>query len=258
MTSRILFEILGVPLILLLAMGVAVQAGATVRRRSSPSDDKDENSGVVDGAIFGLMGLLLAFAFTGAASRFDGRRSLIVEEVNDIGTAYLRLDLTSLEAQPLLRQKFREYVESRIETFRDVGDTARVSAGQARTVELQQEIWSLSVLEAQKAPNTMTGMLLLPSLNEMFDITTTRLSATQMHPPLQVSMLLLLVMVLCAVLAGYRMGAGDRKSTLHRMAFIIVLALTYYAIADLEYPRVGFIRVESFDHYFLDLLNTFK
>lgn len=258
MTSRILFEILGVPLLLLFSMGAAVQVGAAVRRRAQPSEDKDEGSGVVDGAIFGLMGLLLAFAFTGAASRFDARRTLIVEEVNNIGTAYLRLDLTSPEAQPLLRQKFRDYVESRLETYRDVSDASRVKAGHIRTAKLQQEIWTVSVAEARKASTTTTGMLLLPALNEMFDITTTRQSATKMHPPIQVSLLLLLVMILCSVLAGYRMGTGDRTGTLHRMAFVIVLALTYYAIMDLEYPRVGFISVEAFDQLMLDLLATFQ
>ena len=40
-----------------------------------------------------MMGLLLAFTFTGAASRFDQRRELIVQETNSIGTAWLRLDL---------------------------------------------------------------------------------------------------------------------------------------------------------------------
>ena len=257
MTSRIIFEILGVPLLLLVAMGGAVQIGAFVHRRKA-LEEKDEGSVVVDGAIFGLMGLLLAFAFTGAASRFDNRRALIVEEVNDIGTAYLRLDLTSAEAQALLRPKFREYVEARIETFRDVSDTSRVEAKLARTAQLQNEIWTLSVAEAQKAPTTSTGMLLLPALNDMFDISTTRLSATKMHPPLQVSLLLLMVMILCSILTGYRMGGSDRAGRLHRIAFVCVLALTYYAIMDLEYPRVGLIRVDSFDYFFVDLLATFQ
>jgi hypothetical protein len=46
------------------------------------------------------MGLMIAFTFSGAASRFDSRRQLIVEEANKIGTAYLRIELlpASLEA----------------------------------------------------------------------------------------------------------------------------------------------------------------
>jgi hypothetical protein len=47
----------------------------------------------VEGAVFGLLGLLIAFTFSGAASRFDDRRALIVEEANDIGTAWLRVAL---------------------------------------------------------------------------------------------------------------------------------------------------------------------
>ena len=57
-----------------------------------------EGVGVIDGAVFALPGLLLAFTFSGAAARFDTRRHLIVEEANAIGTAYLRLDLLPPDA----------------------------------------------------------------------------------------------------------------------------------------------------------------
>jgi len=40
-----------------------------------------------------VLGLLIAFTFSGANRRFDARRQLIVEETNNIGTAYLRLDV---------------------------------------------------------------------------------------------------------------------------------------------------------------------
>src|SRR5437867_3724039 len=64
------------------------------RRRLALLDDGGQaGTGVVDGAIFALFGLLVAFTFSGAAQRFDHRRDLIVAEANDIGTAYLRLDL---------------------------------------------------------------------------------------------------------------------------------------------------------------------
>ncbi len=53
--------------------------------------------------MFALLGLLVAFTFSGAASRFEDRRHLISEEANAIGTAYLRLDLLPSDAQPPLR-----------------------------------------------------------------------------------------------------------------------------------------------------------
>src|SRR6185436_5066087 len=74
-----------------------------MRRHAKMPDDTTGSTGVVDAAVFGLMGLLLAFAFSGAASRWEWRRNLIVQEANDVGTAYLRLDLLPPESQPQLR-----------------------------------------------------------------------------------------------------------------------------------------------------------
>ena len=70
--------------------------------------------GAVEGAVFGLMGLLLAFTFSGAASRLEGRRQLIAQEVNAIGTAYLRIDLLGPSVQAPLREAFRQYLDARL------------------------------------------------------------------------------------------------------------------------------------------------
>jgi hypothetical protein len=66
-----------------------------------------------EGAVFALLGLLIAFTFSGAASRFEDRRHLITEEANDIGTAYLRIDLLPSDTQPELRELFRRYTDLR-------------------------------------------------------------------------------------------------------------------------------------------------
>jgi hypothetical protein len=95
------FWVLPISLSIFGAILVALEAGwriGGVRHERDPSG-ATAGTGAIDGAIFGLMGLLLAFAFSGAASRFDTRRSLILEESNTIGTAYLRLDLLPAEAQ---------------------------------------------------------------------------------------------------------------------------------------------------------------
>src|SRR3954470_7110389 len=84
-----------------------------VRRRVLDPEGAVAGLGAIESAVFGLMGLLLAFPFSGAASRFDVRRQLIVEETNAIGTAYLRLDLLPTSYQPRLRDDFRSYVDAR-------------------------------------------------------------------------------------------------------------------------------------------------
>jgi hypothetical protein len=90
---------------------------------------KFEGLGAVEGAVFGLMGLLVAFTFGSAAVRFETRRSLPVEEANDIGTAYLRLDLLQPTAQAKLRDAFRLYVGSRIAVYESLPD---LDAGETR------------------------------------------------------------------------------------------------------------------------------
>ena len=50
--------------------------------------------------------------------------SFVVEETNDIGTAYLRLDLLPPDARPALRESLRSYLDSRIETYRKTPDHA--------------------------------------------------------------------------------------------------------------------------------------
>ena len=57
------------------------------RRRLQKEDTAPEVSGAIIAALFALLGLLLAFTFSGAYSRFDARRQLIVQEANTIGTA---------------------------------------------------------------------------------------------------------------------------------------------------------------------------
>ena len=74
------------------------------------------------------MGLLIAFTFSGAASRFEARRSLIVQETNDIGTAYLRIDMLPADAQPALRQDFRDYLDARLEFYDAIGHNQSLPA----------------------------------------------------------------------------------------------------------------------------------
>ena len=81
-------------------MLLAAQAGAISRKRlARPARAGEDAEGYLLSATLALLGLLIAFTFSGAASRFDARRDLIVTETNAIGTAWLRLDLLPA-AQP--------------------------------------------------------------------------------------------------------------------------------------------------------------
>jgi hypothetical protein len=189
----------------------------------------------------------------------DDRRHLIVEEANAIGTAYLRLDLLPAAAQPTLREEFRRYVEYRLEVFRKLSDVRAATAELAGATELQRKIWTKSVAASQ-APGASPAapMLLLPALNQMIDITTTRAMALQLHPPLIIFGMLFLVALAGALLAGYSMAGGKDRKWLHVMGFALVIGITVYVILDIEFPRFGLIRVDAFDQALVDLLQSMK
>src|SRR6185503_8225075 len=90
---------------LFLAMPLLLETGRRlgIRRLAQEPQGAGQSFGVVEGAVFSLLGLLIAFTFSGAAARSDTRRELIIQEANNIGTAYLRLDLLPAAAQPALR-----------------------------------------------------------------------------------------------------------------------------------------------------------
>lgn len=92
-------------LLLLIGMLFLLEIGRRlgVRRRPKESEGERGALGTVEGAVFALFGLIIAFTFSGAASRFNEKRMLIAEEVNSIETAYLRLHLLSHHGQSALQ-----------------------------------------------------------------------------------------------------------------------------------------------------------
>jgi hypothetical protein len=210
---------------LFFAMLLLTELGRQLHARSP--DHK--SSSAIEGAIFGLFGLLLAFTFSGAIGRYDTHRKLVTEEANDISAAYLRLDLLPKDQQGHFRQNFRAYVTSRLDRF-DSEESKPISE---ETIRLQKLIWT----EAIEATTNNNGShsdgarLLLPALSQMFDIANTRKTTFDLHPPMVVYLLLFTLSCGCAFFAGYNM---TDRNPLHILAFALVISLTIYSTLDIE------------------------
>ncbi|MCC6848421.1 MAG: DUF4239 domain-containing protein [Deltaproteobacteria bacterium] len=240
---------------LFLGMMLMLEIGRRIGDRDENLDPDGAHSGTgaVEGAVFALFGLLVAFSFSGAAGRFEARRHLIVEEANAIGTAYLRLDVVPPADQVTLRELFRRYVDARLEIYAKIPDLDAARGALARAGELQTQIWSHAVAACRDGGAQPCAILLLPALNAMFDITTTRTAAAGMHPPWIVFAMLFGLGLGCSLLAGYSMATGVRRKWTHMIAFGAITAVTVYVILDLEFPRLGFIRVDAFDQVLVDV-----
>lgn len=235
---------------LLVALLAMLELGRWIGRKRVRTDPKWDNRGVstLENMLLGLLGLLLAFTFSGAWSRFDARRDLILRESNAIGTAWLRLDLVPEPGRETLRASFRRYVDLRIT------ETQASAAQPSEEVQtLQRKIWSDAVAAGRAAPDGRVAQVLLPALNDMFDIASARYLAVQTHPPAAVFLMLLVIMFLACLLAGYGMAGSQRRNWLHTLCFVGAMILAIYVTIDLEYPRRGLIRVENYDHLLTDL-----
>jgi hypothetical protein len=255
-TQREVFLSAGIFFGILICLEVGFRIGIASSRKNH--ELAYEGTGTIDAAVFALLGLLLGFSFAGAMSRFEARRELIVREANAIGTAYLRIDMLPSNDQPQIRALFRDYLDARlrgIQLLRSGG-----SAGQefARAIELQAQIWNRA-LEASKSDSTQnSNRLLMPAINEMIDVTTTRMIAGSTRLPALIFQLLVTVALLSGLLAGYAMAKRKSRSWLHMLLYAAVIPITIYAVLDFEDPRSGFIRVDAADKALTQLRDSIR
>lgn len=215
-------------------------------------------SSVLNGAVFGLLSLLLAFSFSGAAERFQHRRDLITKEANAVGTAYLRLDLLPSGTRASLRKSMQQYLQSRLDIYQAKAHSPAAQAAYQRSTELQNKIWTEATTAAQKSGNAVVLSLVSSSLNDMFDVTIMRLAATRSQPPRIITILLFVIAWISAFLAGYGMTDHIRIPWVQVIIFSATLAITVFMILDLEYPRLGLTRINSADRLLIETLHEMK
>jgi hypothetical protein len=139
-----------------------------------------------------------------------------------------------------------------------ITDEKAVQEGMAKTAAVQGEIWSQAVAACREEGSQPATMLLLPALNQMIDITTTRAVAATMHPPAIIFAMLYVMALISALMAGHGMAAQKTPSWIHVIGFAAITALTLYVILDLEYPRFGLIRIDQTDKVLLELRQSIQ
>ncbi len=234
-------------LLFLAFMLAAHELGFHLGRKAEPRTNEKTKSqiSVVQGAILGVLGLLLGFTTAMAVSRFDARRQLVLEEANAIGTSYLRTQLLTSPESTEIASLLRQYVDVRLQYSGAGADLEHLKAAKDRAGRLQNEFWSRGVVFAQKDPRSVTAGLLLQSLNQVIDLEAARWTAFVHHVPETVIYVDGVVALLAAILVGYGYGLG-RQRHLFSM-FILALSITAVlaVIVDLDRPRQGFIQVSQ-------------
>lgn len=247
-----LFSLLMIFLILALFAGMAglYAAGHGLALRREKLGMSREADGLTGAALFALFGLLLAFSLSGSIGRLEARRQLIVNEVNAIGTAYLRLDLLPAESREALRADFRAYCTVRRDAYVTLPTAEARASTDQQTAELQQRIWQRSLAASADEQFLPARILLVPALNQMIDITAARWIAARTHVPLIVIAAIFVVGLFCAWLAGYSIREVKKFGMVNMLSLAGVTALIIYVMLEIEFPRLGLVNLDDYNAMF--------
>ena len=210
-------------------------------RNSQPGREKEAPVGAMVGAMLGLLAFMLAFTFGMAASRFDTRKQLVLDEANAIGTTYLRTAMLP-ERRDEIRALLRSYVDTRLEAVR----SGRVAVEILRSEDIQGRLWSAATAVGLQHPDSIVVGLFVASLNEVIDLHAKRVTAgLRNRIPGAIWVALLTIATLSLAAMGYHAGL---VGTVRSLAFIVV-AVTFSAvialIADLDRPQEGSLTVSQ-------------
>lgn len=236
-----LFIAVGLLGLLLSVLELGFQAG---KRRSREEGDQRAAGqiGAIQGAVLGLLGLLLGFSFAAAGSRFLERQDLIVREANAIGTAYLRADLLDEPHKDGLRSALSRYTRKRI----DVSSQLRggLPAGAAEEFNaMHREIWAAARSGVEAKPQTMLGVL--PPVNDVIDIHSLRLASGKKHLPLLVMGLLIGSSVMAVGMIGFGCGTTGRRRPALTLPLAVLIGTSLWITIDLDHPRAGLLRLSD-------------
>jgi len=219
---------------------VSILAGVFLaRRRESRREKEDqERIGTIVGATLGLLAFIMAFTFGMTAARFDARKQALLDEVNAIETTFLRAGLIPEFHREEVRALLREYVDIRV---RQPQSPERLREGIEQSEEIQSRLWTVaSALGDANLRNPDITGLFIESLNEMFDLQTTRvtLGVYQRVPP-AVWGALIGITVLSMVQVGYLFGRTRRIHWGLFLAVSLAFSVVLVLIADLDRSGAG-------------------
>jgi hypothetical protein len=212
--------------------------------------------GAVDGAVYGLLALLIGFCFSGAAARFDSRRSLVAAEVNAIGTAYQRADLLPPELRGAVRTAIQRYVDAVIESYQYGPGTTDLLREHPVVTKTGTDLWNLIVQSCLAPAGEKARVLLIPSTNEMFGAVEKERLARRIHPHMAIFAMLGVAAISASLFGGYGLAASSTRNWMYMIGVAATISTAVYVIVDLEFPRRGLIRVDSMDEALVELRET--
>ena len=233
-------------LLLFAAMILAYEGGMRLRdrlrRRTNGSAPTSDDDGHVMAGVFGMLSLLMAFAFGLALDRYEQRRELVITEANAIETLSSRIPLLPQELRAPLGGQLATYAATRVEAGQ-TEDPRRAAAFFARGEAIHSALGAQLVASLAQGPADARTALLVQAFDAVGDVAAERRAARAARLPDLVLALLVLYCFAGAGMLGYTL---DRSAARHRLAsglFFALLVFAFITVLDLDRPRGGAILV---------------
>jgi hypothetical protein len=223
----------------LIFLWLSAQMGGFVHKRLRPLNEEDHaDLATVLTATLTLLGLIIAFSFSMAVSRYDQRKNYEAEEANAIGTEYVRAALLPATHAERVRDLLRQYLHQRIR-FYETRNQRQLEHVDRDTAALEAELWS-AVQSAAAVEPTPVVALATQGMNDVLNTRGYTQAAWWNRIPTAAWGLMAAIAMFCNLLIGY---GAHRRGIILFLVLPLALSISFFLISDIDSPRGGVIRV---------------
>lgn len=239
--SQIPLWLLG--LLLFGAITVAAWLGLVLHRHLEKRDpdfakNRDETrEGYVVSGILALLGLLIGFTFSIVLDRFEGRRTLVVQDAAAIETLYLQAQLLEEPHRARLSGILARYADNHVALAeRDLRVADHLLRDNRR---LLLELWNATIPAFNSIRNIDFSAAFVESVNNVIELDMQRKAARKAQIPAPIFALLFVYVIVAALVVSYVMGERARLAT---TALLALFTLALLLMSDINRPVSGMIR----------------
>jgi multisubunit Na+/H+ antiporter MnhC subunit len=234
--------------VVLFSIGLGTLLGRL--RRRQPDHEAEAPLGTIIGASLGLLAFMLAFTFGIAAELFQNRRQLLLNEVNTIGTTYLRAGLLMEPHQSQVRELLRQYVDIRVGLAKEIllplpQRMKKLHEALVRSEALHDQMWSHAEALAKADRSSEIDAMFISSLNELIELHKSRVTVFKYRIPPVIWYVLYFITILSMVTVGYHVGLSGKSSLKMGVVLTLIFSAVMLLIVDLDRATEGHFQVSQ-------------
>ena len=251
MAGKEIIEVTGMILIPFLIVLISVILGQRYGIYSIKKSPETQQSAVgsVVGAVFALLAFVLAFTFQISVNHYDARKRVLLEEVTNIRTAYLRAGLIHEPIRSETKKLLVEYVDLRIGLSKDFSKLDDVLS---RSQQILDTLWDFTETLAQEDRSSEVYSLYTTSINDLVDNYNQRITvALEYRIPVTVFRVLFIILFFSMFALGYQFGISGKGSFKINLLLAIIFSMVMFLIIALDRPETGLARIDQKPMYTL-------